>query len=139
MRRTADRIRHAVSYEILGLLLVAPLGAWAFGLPLGHIGVTAVANTTIAMVWTYGYNLAFDHAALRLTGGVRKSLWGRVLHAVLFEIGLTAILVPFMAWYLALSLSQALAMDISFTLFYLLYSFGFNWAYDLIFPLPAGA
>jgi len=139
MRRTADRIRHAVSFELLGLILVAPLGAWAFDLPVESIGLTALGSTAIAMVWTYGYNLAFDHAALRLLGRVRKSLRGRILHAVLFELGLTTILVPFMAWYLTLPLIEALAMDVSFTLFYLLYSFGFNWAYDLIYPLPSGA
>ena len=138
MRRTADRIRHAVSFEILGLVLVTPLGSWAFGLPMEHIGVTALVSSTIAMVWTYGFNLAYDRAALRLTGSLRKTLRGRILHAALFELGLTAVLVPFIAWYLGLPLIEALAMDISLTIFYLVFAFGYNWAYDLIFPLPPG-
>lgn len=27
-------------------------------------------------------------------------------------------------------------MDVSFALFYLVYAFVFNWAYDWIFPIP---
>jgi uncharacterized membrane protein len=60
----------------------------------------------------------------------------RVAHAVLFELGLLIVLMPFIAWYLGVSLMQALVMDISFALFYLVYAFFFNLAYDRIFPLP---
>ncbi|MEQ9476658.1 chlorhexidine efflux transporter, partial [Marinovum algicola] len=43
---------------------------------------------------------------------------------------------PFIAWYLGISLWQAFVMDVSFALFYMVYAFGFNWAYDRLFPLP---
>jgi uncharacterized membrane protein len=60
----------------------------------------------------------------------------RVAHAVLFEGGLLVALMPLIAWYLGVSLLQAFMMDVSFALFYLVYAFVFNWAYDRIFPLP---
>ncbi|MBV6635158.1 MAG: hypothetical protein KI788_04540, partial [Mameliella sp.] len=71
-------------------------------------------------------------------GTTAKTLRLRLLHAVLFEAGLLALLMPFMAWYLDISLWQALVMDLSFAAFFLVYAFAFNWAYDLLFPLPDG-
>lgn len=137
MRTTSDRIRHAVSFEVIGLLLVTPLGALAFVMPMHDIGVVSIVGATIATLWNYVFNLIFDHALLRITGAVRKSLPLRIVHAVLFEAGLLAVLLPFIAWYLDVSLAQAFVMDLSFALFYLIYAFVFNWAYDVIFPVAA--
>jgi len=136
MRKTADRVRHAISFEIIGLSLVTPLGALAFGMPMADIGVIGVAGATLATAWNYLYNLGFDHLMQYLTGGTQKSVAVRVLHAVMFEIGLLLALLPMIAWYLDISVIQALTMDVSFALFYVVYAFVFNWAYDRIFPLP---
>lgn len=137
MRTTKDRLRHALSFEVIALFLVIPIGAWVFGRPLDDIGIVAVVSATIATGWNYLYNLLFDHALLRLNGHVGKSIVVRILHALLFEGGLLLVLMPFIAWYLSVSLIQAFVMDISFAVFYLFYAFAFNWAYDLIFPVPA--
>lgn len=139
MRTVRDRIRHAISFEILGLLLVTPLGALVFSLPLEHVGVVSLGAATIATGWNYLYNLGFDHALRRLTGRLEKTLFERVLHAVFFELGLLAITMPLIAWYLAIDLWTALIMDIGFALFYVVYAFLFNLAYDRLFPLPAAA
>lgn len=136
MRGTRDRIRHALSFELIALVVVTPVGAWAFGVPVQDIGVVAVVSATIATGWNYIYNLLFDHALLRFAGDVRKTIPMRIAHAVLFEAGLLVVLLPFIAWYLGISLIEAFLMDISFAAFYLIYAFVFNWAYDLIFPLP---
>lgn len=136
MRSTSDRIRHAVSFEIIGLALITPLGAFAFGMPVADIGIVGVASATIATGWNYLYNLGFDHVMQRLTGSTQKSLAVRVLHSVLFEGGLLLALLPLIAWYLGVSMLQAFMMDVSFALFYLVYAFVFNLAYDKIFPLP---
>ncbi|WP_417424946.1 PACE efflux transporter [Hoeflea sp.] len=137
MRTTADRIRHALSFEIIALFIVTPAGAWAFGVPIHDIGVVAIISATIATGWNYLYNLLFDHALMRFNGTVRKTIAMRVAHATLFEAGLLIVLLPFIAWYLGIGLIEALMMDISFALFYLIYAFIFNWVYDLVFPLPA--
>ncbi len=47
-----------------------------------------------------------------------------------------AVLMPFIAWYLRATLYQAFLMDFSFTLFYLIYAFVYNWVYDIVFPVP---
>lgn len=138
MRSTSDRIRHAISFEVIGLALVMPLGAWAFGLSLHDSGAIGIAGATLATVWNYFYNLGFDHLLLRLRGGVAKTLMIRVLHAVGFELGLLMALMPMIALWLGISLWEAFLMDMSFAGFYLVYAFVFNWAYDRIFPV-AGA
>ncbi len=137
MRQTRDRIRHAILFEAIALVLVAPLGGVVFGVPMAHFGVIAVVSTTIAMLWNYAYNLAFDHALLRLGLSLNKTLRLRILHAALFEVGLLVLLVPFIAWYLGVTLWQAFVMDVALAAFYLVYAFCFNWAYDILFPIPA--
>ncbi|MCA0271388.1 MAG: PACE efflux transporter [Proteobacteria bacterium] len=138
MRNTSDRIRHAISFEVIGLILITPLGALAFDKPIEAIGVVAFVSATIATGWNYLYNLIFDHALLRLRGAVQKTVPIRVIHAILFEAGLLLVLLPFIAWYLGVSLLEAFLMDVSFAVFYLVYAFVFNWAYDVIFPVPQG-
>ena len=136
MRATKDRIRHAISFEVIALLIVAPAGAWAFDKPLQDIGVVGIVSATTATLWNYLYNLLFDHAMLRIAGHLRKTLAVRVLHTLLFEGGLLVALLPFIAWYLDIGLLEAFYLDVSFTLFYLVYAFVFNWLYDLVFPIP---
>lgn len=136
MRTTADRIRHAISFEIIGIIIAIPFAAFAFHLPGGDSAVVVVASATVAMLWNYIYNLGFDHLMQRFTGGTAKTTRIRLVHAVLFELGLLTIMLPLVAWYLQISLWQALIMDIALALFYMAYAFLFNWAYDRLFPLP---
>lgn len=136
MRSTSDRIRHAISFEIIALLIVTPLGALAFGKPVSDIGIIVIGGATIATGWNYLYNLGFDHLMRRLTGGTQKTPAIRAGHAILFEVGLLIVLLPFVAWYLDISLWEALIMDLAFAAFYVVYAFVFNWAYDRLFPLP---
>jgi len=137
MRTTNDRIRHAISFEVIALVIITPLAGWVFGLPLHDIGVVTVVSATIATFWNYIYNLLFDHGMLRLRGTTRKTLAVRLVHAMLFEVGLLFLLVPFIALYLAVSLWVAFTMDVAFSAFYLIYALVFNWAYDAVFPVPA--
>ena len=67
-----------------------------------------------------------------------RSAARRVAHAIGFEGGLLLFLVPFFAWWLGVSLWQALVLDIGFLLFFLVYNFVFAWAFDRLFGLPAG-
>jgi len=136
MRTAADRIRHAISFEITGILLATPLGAFVFQLHTGDSAVIVIGSATVAMGWNYVFNLVFDHAMQRLMGTTLKPAPLRVLHAVLFELGLLLMLMPLIALYLGISLWQAFLMDIAFALFYMGYALVFNWGYDRLFPLP---
>lgn len=136
MRTPADRIRHALSFEIIGILLATPLGAFVFRLPPSDSAVVVIGSATIAMAWNYVFNLGFDHALNAWRGTTQKTLLLRIGHAILFELGLLLMLMPAIAWYLGIGLWQALMMDIAFALFYIGYAFVFNWIYDRLFPLP---
>ena len=48
-------------------------------------------------------------------------------------------LVPFFAWWLNISLWQALVMDVGLLVFFLVYTFVFTWCFDRLFGLPASA
>jgi uncharacterized membrane protein len=135
MRTARDRIRPAISFEIIGLALVRPLGAWAFHMPMHDIGVLGLVGATMATLWNYVYNLGFDHVMQRVWGSTRKTSPIRIVHAVMFEAGLLFVLLPLFGWYLGISLWQAFLMDVSFALFYMGYAFVFNWTYDRLFPL----
>tara|TARA_R110000744_G_scaffold83463_1_gene163589 strand:+ start:268 stop:684 length:417 start_codon:yes stop_codon:yes gene_type:complete len=135
MRTRSDRIRHAISFEIIGLIISTPGAAFVFGMPLHDMGLVSLVSASIATLWNYAYNLLFDHAMIRIAGSVSKTMAVRVIHAVIFELGLLIVLMPFIAWYLNVSLLQAFTMDISFAVFYMVYAFVFNWAYDQVFPI----
>lgn len=136
MRTRNDRIRHALAFEVIGLLLFAPLASWVFGYKMLTMGVIAVAASIVATVWNYFYNVLFDKAMLKLRNNVQKTVLIRVLHAVLFEGGLLLMFMPIIAWYLDITLWEAFIMDIGMAAFYLIYAFFYNIAYDKIFPVP---
>ena len=39
------------------------------------------------------------------------------------------------AWWLDMTLLQALLLDIGFAIFFIAYAFACNWAYDIVFPV----
>lgn len=141
MRSTGNRLFHAVSFEIIGIVLVIPLGALALGLHVQQIGGLVVGLATLAAAWNYVFNLGFDKTLRRWRGSVHKTPALRIAHALLFEAGLLVVSVPAIALSLGIGLIEALLMDAGFILFYLVYAFVFNWAWDRIFPatLPGEA
>jgi uncharacterized membrane protein len=136
MRSIPDRIRHALSFEIIGLAIFIPLFSWILQKNASEMGVIGFVSACTATSWNFFYNWGFDHAMLRWAGTLHKTITVRVLHAVLFEAGLILLLIPFIAWYLGISLWAALVMDIAIVVFYLVYAFCFNIAYDRVFPIP---
>lgn len=135
MRDTADRIRHALSFELIGFLIVITAGMVLFDMQVRDIGVIALVGSIIAMIWVYVYNYLFDLVLMRLQGHAGKSIAQRLLNSLLFEIGLLLVLLPFIAWYLQVSLLEAFMLDAALAMFYLVYSFCFNWVYDRLFPI----
>jgi len=132
-----DRVRHAAMFEIIGLAIFIPGSAILFNKPVEAMGVIGIISATTATIWNFLFNLGFDRAMLRLRGTVRKTMPLRVAHAILFEAGLVVLLIPFIAWYLGISIIAALMMDVVIVLFYLAYAFLFNIAYDWLFPIAA--
>lgn len=135
MRTAADRIRHAIAFELSALVIVSSLGVFFSDRSSGDIGAIAVVGSLIAAVWVYGYNYLFDLALLQVQGRTQKSLVQRVVHALLFETSLLLLMLPIIAWHLQLTLTEAFLMDAAFAAFYIVYAFCFNWLYDYQFPV----
>jgi len=135
VRTTSDQIRHAICFELIGLLIVTPIGAWALDKPFADIGIIGIICATVATGWTYFYNRLFDRVLMKWSGKTNKGLLTRVVHAVCFEAGLLVVLMPIIAVYLEITLLEALMVDLSFTFFYMVYAFVFNWAYDQMVPV----
>lgn len=136
MRTTLDRIRHAILFELVGLVLMIGGGSILTGFDAHSLGVIGVVSSLVATAWNYVYNLGFDRAMLRLRGSVLKTHPIRALHALLFEAGLLVLLLPFVAWMLDVSLWQAFLFDLAIAVFYIVYGYAYNWAYDRVFPMP---
>ena len=138
MQGIKRRVVYISLYEGLAIV-AASLGLSVMsGEGLGHSGVLAVIASVIAVLWNLAFNALFERWESRQA--VRgRSLRRRVAHAIGFEGGLIAFLVPVFAWFLGVSLWQALVMDLGLVVFFLVYTFVFNWAFDAVFGLPDAA
>ena len=135
MRTHRDRIRHAVGFEIIALILSIPIMSFFFSFDIKDIGVIAIVGSIMATIWNYGFNIVFDKGMVRFKRSTFKTPAIRVVHVLLFESGLLMLYLPMVAWYLGISLWQAFIMDASLVGFYLFYNLSYNWAYDKIFPI----
>ena len=117
-RSWRERLFHAFLFEVLAIGLSAPLAAW----------VTGRAMAFMAVLWNMVFNWLFDRWQAR--AGWHRTLAVRVGHAFLFELGLLIMAVPFIAWWMDVTLWHAVLVDIGLVLFYLPYTFFYNLAYD---------
>ncbi|WP_291217627.1 PACE efflux transporter [Hydrogenophaga sp.] len=132
------RVVYISLYEVLAIAL-AGLGLMLMsGESLMASGALATATSAVAVVWNLVFNSLFERwESGQLVKG--RSVKRRVAHAVIFEAGLVLMLVPLIAWWLGIGLWQALVMDLALVVFFLVYTFAFNWAFDAVFGLPASA
>lgn len=135
MRTTGDRIRHTLGFELIGLIVFIPLASAFFGYELHLMGIMVLVASIVATLWNFAYNLVFDRVMLKIYDNTRKTVAIRVLHALLFEAGLIALLLPAIVWYLSVSYWDAFMMDIGMAGFYLVYAFVYNACYDKVFPI----
>ncbi|MFJ2548748.1 multidrug/biocide efflux PACE transporter [Pseudomonas sp. NPDC087612] len=126
----AERIVHAVGFELIAVLICAPIGAWLLNRSMLEMGALAVMLSTVAMIWNMLYNAAFDR--LWPVSRVARTVKVRALHASGFETGFVLIGVPIAALMLDVSLVQAFLLEIGFFAFMLPYTMAYNWAYDLL-------
>ena len=132
------RVLYVALYELIAIA-AATLGlALLTGQSAAHSSIASIAASAIAVVWNLVFNWAFERWESRQA--VRgRSVARRVAHAIGFEGGLVFTLVPLFAWWFGVSLWQAFVMDLGLIVFFLCYTFAFNWGFDRVFGLPASA
>ncbi|MES9815508.1 MAG: PACE efflux transporter [Candidatus Thiodiazotropha sp.] len=139
MRTPLDRLRHTLLFELLAILIAAPVAHWVTGESAITVGGLTLALSLLAMGWNYLYNWGFDHWEQRKNWPRPRPLKVRLLHAVGFEAVLLLVGIVIIALWLRVSLWQAFMLDLGFMLFFLFYALVFNWAYDKVFPLLPSA
>lgn len=131
------RVIYVALYETLAII-AASLMFMAIGQSAGHSGGMAIAASTIAIIWNVTFNTLFEkwEAAQPVRG---RSIGRRIAHALGFEGGLAIVLIPLMAWWFNVSLWEATVMEAGLLVFFLCYTYVFNWGFDRAFGLPASA
>ena len=138
LRGRRRRVIYVALYELIAIAAATAGLALVAGQSAGHSGVVAVAASAIAIVWNIVFNWAFERWEARQSAKGR-SVRRRIAHAIGFEGGLVFILVPLFAWWFQVTLWQALVMDLGLVVFFLCYTFVFNWVFDTVFGLPLSA
>ena len=129
---------YAVSFETLGILLGALVLLLFSGAQTESTLGLATTGAVIALVWSYAYNTLFEawEARQPVKG---RGFARRATHALLFECGMAAILLPVTAWFLSVDLWTAFVYELGLILFYMVYTWAFTLGFDRIFGLPASA
>lgn len=131
------RVTFVTLYELIAIV-ASSLLFMAIGQDASASGVMAVVASAIAITWNLTFNHLFEKWEARQTVKGRSVL-RRVVHALCFEGGIAMILIPLMAWWFGISLWEATVMEAGLLVFFLVYTYGFNWCFDRLFGLPASA
>ena len=138
MRPMTRKIFYAVAFETGGILLSAGLLHLMSGAGAHATLSLSILNASMALIWSYAFNTMSEAWEARQTRKGR-SVRRRAVHAVLFEAGLTLILVPVTAWWLSTSWLTALSYESTLIAAFLFYTALCTWAFDAIFGLPQSA
>lgn len=137
MQGVKRRVVYVGLYEVIAIILSAILLELMSGGGASSVGIAVVASA-LAIVWNLIFNYGFEYwEKHRQTKG--RSLGVRVLHALGFEGGLALFLLPVIALWLNISIMEALMLEAGLLIFFLVYTFVFNWLFDAVFGLPVAA
>ncbi|MDE3028284.1 MAG: PACE efflux transporter [Paracoccaceae bacterium] len=132
------RLLYVLSFEAIGVLIVTLGLRLMSGSGVDQTAPLAIACSLVAVAWNFAFNTAFEAWETRQVRRGR-SLLRRAVHALGVEGGLLALLAPLIAWWLDLTLWQAVLYDFTLSLFFLGYTFVFNLGFDLVLGLPKSA
>lgn len=124
------RIIHALSYEIILLVIIAIALSFIFEVPMEVTGVLGVAMAVTSVVWNMIFNHFFEKFEHKRK--LKRTIGVRILHAIGFEGGLMLATIPMVAYAMDMTLWQAALLDLGMTTCILIYTFIFQWCYDLI-------
>ncbi|MBQ4811413.1 PACE efflux transporter [Pseudoalteromonas luteoviolacea] len=134
MRTKQERLIHALFYEIFALLSISLLLKPLFQLEMSKSLKIGIFFSLFAVVWNLIFNYVFDtyllkHHPKQLT---MRSLKVRVIHALGFEGTMLVLTLPIVAWWLNVSMFEALRLELFLVIYITLYTFVYNYLYDII-------
>lgn len=137
LRSSSERTIQTVSYEVCGLLIVIPYYSMLFGTTSGHSFLLLASVSGVVLIWAPLHNTLFDildlHAFGRLASN-RPHKW-RIVHATSLELSSIVLTMPVIMAIAGHGIWQALAVNVSLTLFYTFYGYFFHFVYDHLRPV----
>ncbi|TCB71478.1 chlorhexidine efflux PACE transporter AceI [Acinetobacter sp. ANC 4177] len=122
------RIIHALSYEIILLVIIAIALSFIFEVSMEVTGTLGIAMALTSVIWNMIFNHFFEKFEAKRK--LKRTVGVRMLHAVGFEGGLMLATIPMVAYAMEMSIWQAILLDFSMTMCILVYTFIFQWCYD---------
>lgn len=137
MQGIKRKLVYVTLYELIAVSVIT-LTLLLLGHSMANAGIASIMTSAVAVGWNLLWNTLFENweRRQRVRG---RSLRRRIAHALGFELGLLVTLVPLMAWWLDISLLEALILDLGLLLFFVVYTFVFSLCFDRIFGLPSSA
>ena len=124
------RLIHAISYEVILLVIIAIALSFIFSMPLEVTGILGVIMAIISVIWNMIFNHYFEKVEHKYQW--KRTIPVRILHAVGFEGGLMLATIPIIAYMMKMSFIDALILDFGLTMCILVYTFIFQWCYDMV-------
>ena len=124
------RIVHALSYEIILLIIIAIALSFIFDMPMEVTGILGIVMAVTSVFWNMIFNHFFEKFEVK--HHLKRTVRVRILHAIGFEGGLMLATIPMVAYALEMSIGRAILLDLSMTLCILVYTFIFQWCFDAI-------
>ncbi|MEK7739985.1 MAG: chlorhexidine efflux PACE transporter AceI, partial [Pseudomonadota bacterium] len=107
------RVIHALSYEVILLVIIAIALSFIFEVPMEVTGVLGVAMAVTSVVWNMVFNHFFEQFERKRK--LKRTIGVRILHAIGFEGGLMLATIPMVAYAMDMSLWQAILLDFGMT------------------------
>lgn len=124
------RIIHALSYEIILLVIIAVALSFIFHMPLEVTGSLGIAMAVTSVIWNMIFNHFFEKFEAKRK--LKRTVMVRIFHAIGFEGGLMLATIPMIAYALQMQIIEAILLDFSLTMCILIYTFIFQWCYDYL-------
>ncbi|MBC70236.1 MAG: hypothetical protein CL492_15370 [Acinetobacter sp.] len=124
------RLVHAISYEVILLVIIAIALSFIFSMPLEVTGILGTIMAVISVIWNMIFNHYFEKIEHKYQW--QRTIRIRILHAIGFEGGLMLATIPIIAYMMNMSFIEALILDFGLTMCILVYTFIFQWCYDIV-------
>ncbi len=137
IRSLRERVTQTIAFELIGLLLVVPVfAAYTKSSQLTSVIILCLISVLV-MSWSALHNTLFDWLEWRFLRRVASDRTGRlrIVHAISLELTAMIVTLPVFVWLLNMSWADALLLDISLTLIYIVYSYLFHRVFDLLRPV----
>ncbi|WP_077925242.1 PACE efflux transporter [Wohlfahrtiimonas larvae] len=129
-RSVKERIFHAFTFEFFAIIFTMLIGVFILNKPISSMGILSVLISVTALLLNIVFNWLFDRIFPFVNGDRPVKI--RMLHAIGFESTLVIFTVPMIAFFLKVSLVEAFMIEIGFLIFFLFYTYIYNWCYDKV-------